>query len=238
MRIHAKNSPNKVLNVKVARYARWDLCELRLLRPLNLAFQSAMLFHSELRAFPAHVTAEVAAVIPALSDYQQHPPSDAFTVLVQGERLDVPYRVYYRESQVLKGAELPGTQGHVALCLGTRHHDGFLREKCVRQVIAVEQPWVVPFVTQLVGEYVLQIRQVVEHELPNLNALMYGEFLDANAALHGTISRRAVSYWNAYYGRRYPKRKHCPGFLVLTAVTRFAEHSNSNVSALATAVLG
>jgi hypothetical protein len=176
----------------------------------------------EFRAFPAHMTAEVETLMPTLSDYQMCPPSDGFAVLVQGEWLEIPYRVHYRESQLIKCTQRAGTQGHIAFCLGTRHHDGYLREKCLRQIITVEHPWVVPFVTQLVGEYVLQIVQVIEHELPRLHPGMYGEYLNANAALQGTLGRRAVSYWNEYYRRNYPKLKDYPGFKVLTAFKRLA----------------
>lgn len=180
----------------------------------------------ESKAFPTQLAREVAAVTSALSDYQLHPPSKGFAVFVEGEQLEIPYRAYYRESQLLKCIERLGTQSHIALCLGTRHHDGFLRERCLRQIITVEQPWVVPFVTQLVGEYVLQIMQVVEEELPNLNMQLYGEFLNANATLHETIRRRVVSYWNEYYRRLYPRWKDYAGFRVLTAFHNFAERSN------------
>jgi hypothetical protein len=140
-----------------------------------------MKLSSETRAFPAYLATEVESVIQVLSDYQSLPPSDTFASVVQGERIEIPYRVYYRESQVLKCAERLGIQGRIAQCLGTRHHDGFLREKCLKQVIAVDEAWVAPFIAKLVGEYILQIIQIIEHELPNLNVQMYGEFLGENA---------------------------------------------------------
>ncbi|MEL4181521.1 hypothetical protein [Roseateles sp. PN1] len=178
---------------------------------------------TETNAFPAHLAADVTAVIPAISDYQLHPPAQGFTVNVQGEQLQIPYRVYYRQSQVLKCAGRPGDQGHIALCLGTRHHDGLLREECTKQLIAVERPWVAPFITQLIGEYVVEIVQVIERELPKLNAQMYGEYLKDNAALHGTIGRRVVSYWNEYYRSQYPKLEAYPGTHVLNEFRGFAE---------------
>ncbi len=120
----------------------------------------------ETNAFPAHLAKDVAAVIPEISDHQLHPPAQGFTVHVLGEQLAIPYRVYYRQSQVHKCAVRPGDQGHIALCLGTRHYDGLVREECTKQLLTVEQPWVVPFVTQMIGEYVIEIVQVIERGLP------------------------------------------------------------------------
>lgn len=174
-------------------------------------------------AFPEHMTAEVEALIPTLSDHQIHPPSEGIAVFVQGERLEIPYRVYYRESQLNRCIEHSGTQGHIALCLGTRHHDGHLREKCLRRIIAVESPWVVPFVIQLAGEYVVEIVQVVEQELPRLNPGMYGEYVKTNGALLRTVGRRAASYWNEYYRHKYPELRDYPGYKVVTALNRLAE---------------
>ncbi len=196
-----------------------------------------MFLSVESRAFPECLKADVEAVIPALSDLQLHPPSEAFTVVVQGEKLAIPYRVYYRESRVLKYAKRPGPQGQVALCLGTRHYDGFLRERCLTHLLTVEQPWVVPFVIQLIGEYVIQILQVVERALPRLNAQMYGEFLNANIAYQRTISRRAVSYWNEYYRRQYPAWREYPGYRVLLGLHAFAKRSNPSIEGTASSGL-
>ncbi len=49
----------------------------------------------------------------------------------------------------------------LALSLGTRHSDGRIREECLRQIVAVDRPWVAPFVVQLLGEYVIKIVEVI-----------------------------------------------------------------------------
>lgn len=176
----------------------------------------------ETRAFPASLIAEVGAIVPMLSDCQQYPPSETFRVFVRSESIDIPYRVYYRESHILECAERQGIQGSIALCLGTRHHNGFLREKCAERLITVEEPWVVPFVMQLVGEYVLQILQLIERALPDLNAALYGDFLNANAAHYATIRRRVTSYWDVYYRSQYPKWEEYSGYRVLAEFNRLA----------------
>lgn len=165
----------------------------------------------EVRAFPSELADEVRAVLPQLSDCQWHPPAAGFQVRVRGEAVDIPYRVYYRESQVLSCANRPGVQGFIALCLGTRHHDGYLREKCVKRLLEIEEPWVVPFIIQLVGEYVVAIVKLIEQALPNLNTALYTEFIAANRAYFETIGRRTISYWAVYYRNEYANCKDYPG---------------------------
>ena len=42
----------------------------------------------------------------------------------------------------------------LALCLGSRDWDGYLREECARGLATIDRPWVVPFVVQLIGELI------------------------------------------------------------------------------------
>jgi hypothetical protein len=181
-----------------------------------------MVNHIEIKAFPAHLAIEAAAVMSTISDYQQNPPLQSFKVQVRGEQLEIPDRVYYRESLVRKLAGRPGALGHIALCLGTRHCNGFLREECLKQLIPVAQSWVAPFVTQLIGEYVVEIVQVIERELAQLDAKIYGDYLNENAVICATISRRVVSYWNEYYRAQYPKLADYPAKRVLNALSGMA----------------
>jgi hypothetical protein len=165
----------------------------------------------EVRAFPSVLADEVLALLPQLTDYQWHPPAAGFQVRVFGETIDIPYRVYYRESQVLTCANRPGLQGVIALCLGTRHHDGYLREQCLKRLLEIQEPWVVPFIIQLIGEYVITIVELIERALPNLNMALYKEFIVANRAYFETIGRRTISYWDVYHRHKYPICKDYPG---------------------------
>ena len=42
-----------------------------------------------------------------------------------------------------------------------RHSDGHVREECLLQIVAVDRPWLAPFVVQLLGEYVIEIVEVI-----------------------------------------------------------------------------
>lgn len=82
-------------------------------------------------------------------------------------------------------------------------------------------PWVVPFVVRLAGEYVLEILVVICDELRDLTTpgtggnLAYGQFLVDNPAFFARTQRRVVSYWSCYYRGAYASFQGYPGCTLL-----------------------
>ena len=166
--------------------------------------------NSELKAaFPSNLQE---AVLLALTALPENPhPSPLFSVQVENETLSIPYRIYHNVSLTRTvGLTL---QEQILACLLTRHHDGFIREKHLTRIIAVNATWVAPFVVQLLGEYVIEIIQVIQNNLPVLDKLVYGRFLRSNPEFWTRTQRRVVSYWDCYY-RAHSKDRY-PGFRVL-----------------------
>jgi hypothetical protein len=170
----------------------------------------------EVRFFPAFLTGDVGDVARALSQHQWHPPSDGCLVQVGAEWVELPYRVYYADNDLIAAASSGGHPGLIAACLGTRHHDGFLRETFVRRLLQAEEPWIVPYVIQLLGEYVLEIGQVIEQALPMKDMRSYVGYARSNAPHLEKLQQRAVSYWNAYYRATYPSWRKFPACKVLS----------------------
>ena len=170
---------------------------------------------AEADAFPAALAGTVAQLLPVLGSSRAHPP---FAVYQNGEALLIPTRTYYDREQLLTCTRLPGDAGVIALCLGTRHHDGHLREACVRQLLLQQRAWTVPFVVHLCGEYVLEIVEVIGAVLPAWNGEALARYLRENCAYLATLERRAVSYWNCYYRWRYPVWEDYPGRRTMAAL--------------------
>lgn len=168
-------------------------------------------------AFPAAVAPVAREVAGWLAHGEITPPRYAFAVSVDGETVSIPKRVYYQPSRLMTATHAQGLAGLVALCLGSRHHDGFVREACLRRLLDKPQPWVVPFVVQLVGEYVVEIVQAVEEALPRLDPLVYGHFFQENPRFLDTTGRRVTSYYYAYREAGYPRRGDEPGSRVMAA---------------------
>ncbi|WP_230629923.1 hypothetical protein [Comamonas testosteroni] len=83
-----------------------------------------------------------------------------FTARIDGELLHAPCRVYYDEPELQQCIEeSSGSTHQLALCLGSRHANGHVRETCLRQLLVHDCDWVLPFVVRATGEYVLEISE-------------------------------------------------------------------------------
>ncbi|KIF75679.1 hypothetical protein QR77_20825 [Streptomyces sp. 150FB] len=177
-------------------------------------------------AFPTALADDVRAVL-AIMPRSRLEPAGMFSVAVRGEQVAIPSRLYNDEPPAGAVASLSPRQGTVLHCLYTRHHDGMVRQRHLEAIVGAPEPWIVPFVVQLAGEYVLEILVVVRDGLRDLDTpdtghhLAYGQFLVDNPALFARTQRRVVSYWNCYHRLSYSSFQGYPGCVVLDLL-RFA----------------
>jgi len=171
----------------------------------------------EIDAFPHAVAQAARAALSLLTPDQLLKPAASFSVQVAGETILIPYRTYYDQARIRRAIAAGGQQGLVALCLGSRHHDGFLRESCARRLLEHDEPWVVPFLFQLLGEYVVEIVRPIEAAIA-ADGRKYTTFTRENPAYFLTTERRAISYWDAYYRVRYPAMQDYPALKALAAL--------------------
>jgi len=181
-------------------------------------------------AFPASRAKEVAEAV-AVMPPAEYGPLGSYSVRVQGEPLEIPMRIYNPEPPGDLERGLSTTQRTVLHCLYTRHHDGFVRQRHLQQTIASEEPWTVPFVVQLIGEYVLEIVIDIRDALTDLDVLgssqqmRFGAFIAENPAFFELTSQRVMSYWNCYYRDR--QRSTYPGFSLLSSLRTAAEQARA-----------
>ncbi len=162
------------------------------------------------RAFPAslrHHALDACATFPAVRVLGQ-----GISVRVDNEVVEVPGRLFL-DTTLIHVDSLTALQRGIVDCLLTRHSDGFVRQQHLERIIAVSRSWIVPFVVQLVGEYILEILVVIYQSLPSLDKASYKEFLQANPAYLDLTERRVISYWDCYY--RDIKREDYVGFKIL-----------------------
>ena len=177
-------------------------------------------------AFPAELADDVQAVL-AVMPVSRHRPVAPFSVIVQGQQVSIPGRVYNDEPSPESVAALSSRQRQVLHCLYSRHWDGWVRQRHLAQILSAGDPWVIPFVVQLVGEYVLEILVDISEELRGLGAtgdgcrIAYGEFIVANPAFFARTQRRVVSYWSSYYRNAFRSFQDYPGCTLLDLL-RFA----------------
>jgi hypothetical protein len=162
-------------------------------------------------AFPASLREHVLAALETFPE-PEHPSAEGFSVKVAGEMITIPYRLYHSPSQI-KTEHLADLEKEIVDCLLTRHHDGFVRQHHLERIIRSGNPWVPPFVVQLVGEYAIEIIDVIHEHLNLLDRPLYREFLQANPEFFTQTTQRVESYWDRYH-RRHPREEYV-GFKVL-----------------------
>src|SRR5215470_13098178 len=163
-----------------------------------------------IHAFPGDLHDDA---IVALSTLPENPlPSPIFTAAVTGQIVVLPYRIYH-DTALIDTSSLRTLQKEIVDSLLTRHNDGFVRQQYLTRIIALDHVWIPPFVIQLIGEYVVEILEVIQRNLKFLDTPVYREFLQANPELLATTKQRVASYWDCYYRNR--GREEYVGFQVL-----------------------
>ena len=176
----------------------------------------------EEQAFPAALRPAVRAVVLQVAGGVPERLPAGYRVVHAGEALLLPVRVYYPPAALLAGVAQEGDAGLIALCLGTRHHDGHVRERCIQGVLERGAPWAMPFVLQALDDYVLPVVLRIEAARiagargwdESIAVRLAGE----NPAWFATLERRAISYWNEHHRARYRQRQAYPACRVIAAL--------------------
>jgi len=191
-------------------------------------------------AFPADRSPDVQAALLAVPDrpgpgsYTRHRLSTTRIdrcpggLLLDGESITIPYRSYVepvRHPDLVRD-QLSEHQMLVLGCFYTRHHDGRVRHRWLRRILDSDETFVVPYVVQLVGEYVMEIITTLGQDLPELadptspTGHRHGRFLADNPAYHHLLRQRVASYWDCYFRGRYLRPEHCPSMILRDRLDR------------------
>jgi len=145
---------------------------------------------------------------------------DSQLITWQGRQLELPYRVYFQEPAPGVEQRLTDKQRQLLHCLYVRHHDGFVRQRHLEQVLASGEPEVftTPFTFSLLGDYVREILEVVAAHLAPPLLASYVRLIQENPRYWSQTQGRVASYWDIYYrvGRRgAPAFRHYVGSQLL-----------------------
>lgn len=170
--------------------------------------------------FPPALQKDFAAIYTQLSPIDdkgyrvQGPHIGEYVGYVGGEKIATCARLYNAWPADIKLES--DLQRKMFLALYTKHHDGYLRERCLKEVIEFEEPWVPPFILSLLGEYVIEIITFIQGRAPELaRQKTYSDFIAGNPAFMALLSARCQSYWDCFYRFTYPDKADYPGFACL-----------------------
>jgi len=168
-------------------------------------------------AFPKSLKKDVEKVIAILpfndhnslgADGETHHVDDLVyfrkqIIYLDKEMIKIPYRIYLNEPAAEEEKKLTGIQKTILYCIYSRHHNGFVRQRRLEQLLDNTEYFVVPFVFHLLGEYVLEIIEVLQHHINTSTIDNYVKFINENKKYWKKTECRMISYWSAYYRHSY-----------------------------------
>ena len=164
------------------------------------------------KAFPEFLKDDVLSLLNKVSLKSEHQVSDTFPVVVDGEKLDIPYRIYFEEPNE---KHLTETELLILNCLFTRHNNGFIRQQRLERIFTSNEYWISPFIMQLLGEYVVETLFTIEKNLSDKWIDNLTHFIEENNSFFETTKRRVMSYWDCYYRNSFNFREDYVGFQIL-----------------------
>ncbi|TVT42740.1 hypothetical protein FNT36_01200 [Hymenobacter setariae] len=158
---------------------------------------------------------------------------DGYLLTWQGKQLELPYRIYFQEPAL--GAEqlLTDRQRQLLQCLYLRHHDGFVRQRYLQQLLASAEleAFTTPFTFSLLSDYVQEILEVLAAHLAPALLPSYVRLIGENPRYWSQTQGRVASYWDIYYrtGRRgSPQFRHYVGNRLLKKLRAALQENASN----------
>lgn len=126
--------------------------------------------------------------------------------LKNGEHISFPYRIYYLD--MVGSTHFSEQQWLIYHCIFTRSCDGFVRERHIKEILAVDFPeWAAPYVLKVSDEYVKEILETIYQNLrsSNMETIRAVAMQNISRFLYG--HDRMISYWNEFYRDECPQYK-------------------------------
>ncbi len=162
-----------------------------------------------LNAFPIDLKQDVEFVVDFLLDktFDIHPTMEQ-EIILDGQLLIIPGRVYFDNPTDTTGNNLTEIQQTILNCIYLRHHNGFVRQERLEKLIDNTYDYfVIPYVFQLLGEYVMEILEVADRHINDKTIGNYLKFSMENPMYRQQTESRMISYWNEYYRAMPTHRK-------------------------------
>lgn len=168
------------------------------------------------KAFPRELRPEIEAIVPIIPVTDTlRSPDDVGPVFLNGQRLHIPSRIYNPEPDASLIERLSSIEEQILACLYTRHHDGHVRERALGRILDSNQAWVAPFIVQLLGEYVLEIVEIVYTHVSHTPQESLTTFARENPLFMTLTAQRATCYWDCYHRARFRSLEDYPALRAL-----------------------
>lgn len=151
-----------------------------------------------IKCFPFSLK-EDAIIIASLIKFNDYSVHNKIQVSVDNENFIIPYRVYFNKISTWKIQSLSDQQKIMLACLYSRHHDWYIREEMLRKLSWSNKNFTIPYVVQLLSEYVIELFPIIDAQINENNIEEYHKYYKANQIYFKKVEKRIMSYWNVYY---------------------------------------
>jgi serine/threonine protein kinase len=168
-----------------------------------------------LDAFPSELEDDVKVVFRILKKIKPYISSCKFNIEINNETICIPERIYVNEPNITEEMELTQLQKQILDCFLTRHHNGYVRQERLRNILsrgAVEK-WIMPYIMRLLGEYIIEIINDIYINIDVIDVESLKAFINENKYFIKITEARIASYWNEYY-KNYINKDEYVGFKV------------------------
>ena len=145
--------------------------------------------------------------------------------VLNNEELILPYRVYCDPYLLVYSRNQSIENRLITFCLLTRHHNGFVRERYLKEIITSKEKWVIPFVVQLMGEYVVEILIAIWESIDDMNKDNLISFIVENKSYWAKTKQRVASYYGEYYRFKINKPEYV-GFKLTKRIEQLIREEN------------
>ena len=84
----------------------------------------------------------------------------------------------------------------------------------------MKEDFALPFIAKLFGNYVIEILEVLHHELPNDTRDKLRDFFRENPSYQKRIESHIASYWDLFYRNIYPDLKKYVGYQLFQTIVK------------------
>jgi hypothetical protein len=173
-----------------------------------------------LKMFPESLSGDVERVVALLPTNDSSPQeSKTIPMVVDSQHITICSRIYKKELDESLVSSLNNTQKLILSCIYTRHQDGFVREKHLKNLLVEVKSWTVPFIIMLLGEYVVEIISLIREGIADPDTQkLYNDFIVQNPVFWASTKSRIVSYWDVYYRDSFKDKEDYPGMEVIKMI--------------------
>ena len=162
-----------------------------------------------LRAISAISTITVNNILPGIQD--GYNSDKEIYYLTDGSEIRFPYRILFEDDDYAY-SDLDNLEKKIYDCIFTRHCDGHIREKHLKNLLIAEMhEWFMPYILRLSSEYVVEIIEVIYETIREKDNRQIQDFCSSNPILLKRAYTRMRTYWECYYKRQYPEFKYYVG---------------------------